>query len=60
LRYGSAASSSRVTGKPEVILEWCQQGNALIELVRSIFGFNKLPNNGYPESDAVNWPATGF
>jgi carboxyl-terminal processing protease len=23
LRYGNAASSSRVTSKPEVILEWC-------------------------------------
>jgi hypothetical protein len=31
LRYGNAASCSRVTGKPEVILEWCQQGFALIE-----------------------------
>jgi hypothetical protein len=31
LRYGNAASSSRVAGKPEVILEWCQQGESLIE-----------------------------
>jgi hypothetical protein len=30
-RYGNAANSFRSTGKPEVILEWCQQGLALIE-----------------------------
>jgi hypothetical protein len=29
LCYGNADSSSPVTGKPEVILEWCQQANTL-------------------------------
>jgi hypothetical protein len=38
LRHGNAASSFRVTRKPEIILEWCQQDNALIEpLSRSFF-----------------------
>jgi hypothetical protein len=32
IQYGNAVSSSRVTGKPEVILECCQSGEALIDL----------------------------
>jgi hypothetical protein len=34
---------SRVMGKPEVILNWCYQANALIDLFRSICVLGKWP-----------------
>ena len=43
LRYGNAAGSSRLTGKPEVLLEWCQQAESLIEPSRATDHFRVAP-----------------